>query len=72
MEAWLKSRPEIAQLYNMITFQMGTYLFVAVKARMAERESAKVLIDEVNAVQDALKVEFPAVRWVFFEPDDKG
>lgn len=72
MEAWLKVRPEIAELYNMISFQMGTYLFVAVKARMAERESAKVLIDQVNAVQDALKVEFPAVRWVFFEPDDKG
>ena len=35
---------------------MGAYLFVAVKARMAERESAKRLIDQVNAVQDALKV----------------
>ena len=72
MEEWLKTRPEIAELYNMISFQMGTYLFVAVKARMAERDSAKVLIDQVNAVQDALKVEFPDVRWVFFEPDDKG
>jgi len=72
METWLKARPEIADLYSMISFQMGTYLFVAVKARMAERESARVLIDQVNAVQDALKVEFPAVRWVFFEPDDKG
>ena len=72
MGAWLKVRPEIAELYNVISFQMGTYLFVAIKARMAERESAKVLIDQVNAVQDALKVEFPAVRWVFFEPDDKG
>lgn len=72
MEAWLKTRPEIAELYNMISFQMGSYLFVAVKARMAEGESAKILIDQVNAVQDALKVEFPAVRWVFFEPDDKA
>ena len=71
MEAWLKTRSEIAELYNVISFQMGTYLFVAVKARMAESESAKVLIDQVNAVQDALKAEFPAVRWVFFEPDDK-
>ena len=72
MEEWLKTRPEIAELYNMISFQMGTYLFVAVKARMAESNSAKVLIDQVYAVLDALKVEFPDVRWVFFEPDDKG
>jgi cation diffusion facilitator family transporter len=72
MEAWLKARPEITELYNMISFQMGSYLFVAVKARMTERESAKILIDQVNAVQDALKIEFPAVRWVFFEPDEKA
>lgn len=72
METWVTARPEVAELYSLITFQMGSYLFVAVKARMAERESAKVLIDQVNAVQDALKLEFPAVRWVFFEPDDKG
>lgn len=72
MNAWLKARPEVAELYNVISFQMGSYLFVAVKARMAERASVKGLIDQVNAVQDALKVEFPAVRWVFFEPDDKG
>jgi len=72
MEQWLKARAEIDELYNMISFQMGSYLFVAVKAKMAERESAKGLIDQVNAVQDALKLEFPDVRWVFFEPDDKG
>lgn len=72
MEAWLKARPEIAELYNTISFQMGSYLFVAVKARMSERDSAKILIDQINAVQDALKTEFPAVRWVFFEPDEKA
>ena len=72
MDIWLRGRPEIAELYSLITFQMGTYLFVAVKARMAERESARILIDQVNAVQDALKLAFPGVRWVFFEPDDKG
>ena len=71
MDRWLCSRPEIAELYNVISFQMGAYLFVAVKARMSEDVSAKGLIDQVNAVQDALKAEFPAVRWVFFEPDDK-
>ena len=45
---------------------------VAVKARMAEQQSASGLIDQINAVQDALKASFPDVRWVFFEPDDKG
>lgn len=71
IESWLIARPEIAQLYNQITFQMGSYLFVAVKARMREAESASRLVAEINAVQDALKESFPNVRWVFFEPDEK-
>ncbi|WP_205231110.1 cation diffusion facilitator family transporter [Azospira oryzae] len=72
MEQWLRQRPEVETLYNLISFQMGSYLFVAVKARMAEQQSASGLIDQINAVQDALKASFPDVRWVFFEPDDKG
>jgi alpha/beta superfamily hydrolase len=71
IEGWLTERPEIAQLYNLITFQMGSYLFVAVKARMRETQSASRLVAEINAVQDELKDVFPAVRWVFFEPDEK-
>lgn len=72
MEQWLQQRPEVDRLYNLISFQMGSYLFVAVKARMAEKASAAGLIGQVNTVQDALKAAFPEVRWVFFEPDDKG
>jgi hypothetical protein len=51
---------------------MGSYFFVAVKARMRETESASRLIAEINDVQDALKESFPNVRWVFFEPDEKA
>lgn len=71
MAVWLKARPEIAEIYNLITYQMGSYIFVAVKARMTGAASAKELIDAINAVQDGLKADFPEVRWVFFEPDDK-
>jgi hypothetical protein len=35
-------------------------------------DSASRLIAEINAVQDALKENFPNVRWVFFEPDEKN
>lgn len=71
LEEWLAARPEIAEIYNLISFQMGSYIFVAVKARMAESASAGQLIGAVNRVQDALKAAFPEARWVFFEPDDK-
>ena len=71
MAEWLSARPEIAELYNLITFQMGSYVFVAVKARMAEADSVPAMIDGINRVQDELKERFEEVRWVFFEPDDK-
>jgi cation diffusion facilitator family transporter len=69
--AWTAARDEIAEIYSLITFRMGSYMFVAIKARMREEVSAAKMIDDINAVQDALKIEFPAVRWVFFEPDRK-
>lgn len=71
LAAWLTARPEIGEVYSLITYQMGSYIIVAVKARMSEAESAKRLIDSINVVQDDLKVAFPEIRWVFFEPDDK-
>lgn len=71
MRRWLGERAEVAEIYNLITFQMGSYIFVAVKARMAETISARALVDAINRVQDGLKAQFPEIRWVFFEPDDK-
>lgn len=69
---WLGQRPEISTVYNVLTFQLGTYIFVAVKAKMQESDSAGKMIDDINRVQDDLKAAFPEVRWVFFEPDIKA
>jgi rubrerythrin len=71
IQALNEGRPEIAQLYNVITFQLGNYQFVAVKARMRESQSASRLVAAINTVQDELKVAFRDVHWVFFEPDEK-
>ena len=72
MRAWLTGRDEIAELYDLMSLQIGSYIFVAVKARMSEAQDAGRLVDDVNRVQDGLKAAFPEIRWVFFEPDDKG
>lgn len=71
IHAWFSARGEIAEIYSLITFRMGSYMIVAIKAKMRESVSARQLIDDINAVQDACKVAHPAVRWVFFEPDIK-
>ncbi|HEU4671187.1 MAG TPA: cation diffusion facilitator family transporter [Dyella sp.] len=66
---FLKSRPEVAEVLNLITLQMGPDVMVAVKAKMEPAASDRGLIDAINAVEAAMKAEFEEIRWSFFEPD---
>lgn len=66
---FLKSRPEVAEVLNLITLQMGPDVMVAVKARMEPASSDRSLIDAINVVEAAMKAEFGEIRWSFFEPD---
>ncbi|MGB3380985.1 MAG: cation diffusion facilitator family transporter [Rhodanobacter sp.] len=65
--AFLTDRPEVADVLNLITLQMGADVMVAVKARMQPTAN---LIDAINTVEAAMKAQFVDVRWSFFEPDN--
>jgi hypothetical protein len=39
---------------------------------MKETGSAIAMVDDINRVEAELRIAFPAVRWCFFEPDDKN
>jgi divalent metal cation (Fe/Co/Zn/Cd) transporter len=66
---FLSGQPEIAEVYKLITLQLGMELMVSVKARMQEMTSALSLIEDINRIETGLKTTFPQIRWVFFEPD---
>jgi cation diffusion facilitator family transporter len=66
---WLEARPEVARVFHLITLQLGLEQMVAVKARMRETDTAGRLITDINRVERELRVAFPRVRWIFFEPD---
>jgi cation diffusion facilitator family transporter len=67
----LTSRPEIAEVFHLITLQLGGGILLAVKARMRESQDASRLIDDVNRVEADLRIAFPQIQWLFFEPDDR-
>jgi len=69
LHGFLTRRPEIAQVYSLITLQLGLELMVSAKVRMQETGTALQLIEDINRVELALRENFPQVRWVFFEPD---
>ncbi len=66
---FLSARSEIAEVYSLLTLQMGEGIMLAIKARMKETGGATAMIDDINRVEADLRIAFPAVRWCFFEPD---
>lgn len=71
IRAFITERPEVAQVYNVLSQQLGNDIMLAVKARMTPQGSENGLIEAINRVEAALRVEFKQVRWIFFEPDLK-
>ncbi|MEO8385557.1 MAG: cation diffusion facilitator family transporter [Betaproteobacteria bacterium] len=69
MKKHLSEAPEIIELYNLLTQQLGSEIMVAVKARMQPQGSEAKLIEAINRVEAGFKAAFPQVRWIFFEPD---
>ncbi|MBI3528107.1 MAG: cation diffusion facilitator family transporter [Betaproteobacteria bacterium] len=72
IRVFLAARSEVAEVYNLLTLQMGEGILLAVKARMRETASATAMVDAINRVEADLRIAFPAVRWCFFEPDNKN
>jgi cation diffusion facilitator family transporter len=71
IRAFLAGRPEIRQLFSLITMQLGNDIMVAVQAEMTEpQRSLADNIAIINEIEAALKAAFPDVKWSFFEPDD--
>ena len=69
MRTHLAAQPQVAQLYSLITQQLGSEIMLAVKARMQPQASDVALIEAINAVERDLRNAFPQLRWIFFEPD---
>ena len=69
LRAHIEAQPEVAQVYSLITQQLGGDIMVAVKARMRPLGSDVALIEAINAVEARMRAEFAQVRWIFFEPD---
>jgi cation diffusion facilitator family transporter len=67
---FLEGRPEIIQVFNVITLQLGPDVMVAVQADLGPDLRASELVQRINAIEVDLRRAFPEVKWSFFEPDD--
>jgi cation diffusion facilitator family transporter len=70
---FLEQRPELGEVFNLITLQLGNDVMVAVQAAPAEMTAGTAEnITRVNTVEAALRARFPDVKWCFFEMDDSA
>jgi cation diffusion facilitator family transporter len=72
IRAWLEARPEVVEVFNVITLQLGPDVLVAVKARLAADLRFDAMVPAINALEAELERTFPDVKWTFFEPDDSA
>ena len=69
MRSFLESRTEVAEIFRVLTLQLGPEQMVAVKARMAPGMDRAAMVAAINAVERDFRTQFPSVAWLFFEPD---
>jgi cation diffusion facilitator family transporter len=69
MREFFDERPEIEEVFSLLTMQFGPDAMVAVKARMVPTGSEQGLIDTINKVERDFRSHFQMTSWLFFEPD---
>jgi cation diffusion facilitator family transporter len=66
---FVESDESVVELLSSVTQQMGNDVMLAIKARMKPCDSGRELVKNINDCEKRIKVNFPTVKWIFFEPD---
>ncbi|MCX7632219.1 MAG: cation diffusion facilitator family transporter [Turneriella sp.] len=58
------------EVLRLITQHYGKDIVLAIKAKFRRwPKGARELVDAINVIEKSIRAEFPAVRFIFFEPD---
>ncbi len=61
--------PDIIEIFNVITLQVGPQIMLAAKLRMTPGLPLNEAIAHINALERRLREEVPDLGWLFMEPD---
>lgn len=61
--------PEILEVFNVITIQIGPDVMLAAKIRLQASLDAAQASLAINRLERDVKLEFPEIKWCFVEPD---
>lgn len=63
--------PDIEEVLNTITFQVGPKIMLAAKIRMRSGMTIDEAVEHINALERTLREAVPALGWCFVEPDSR-
>ena len=69
LRAEVAADPDIDELLNAITMQMGPQVMLAIKVRMRAGLTLDAAVASLNVLEKRIKAKFPEVAWCFVEPD---
>lgn len=69
MDTWLKTRPEIRCVVSLVVLKWADDLVIAVQAELKVEGSASDLVRTIDRIENELRSQFPAARWIYFEPE---
>jgi cation diffusion facilitator family transporter len=69
IEAEITGDHAIAQVFNVITIQVGSQVMVAAKLRLHEGLALSEACERINRLEERLKARIPEIGWCFMEPD---
>jgi len=69
LRAEVAANPDIEELLNAITMQLGPDVMLALKIRMRAGLTLDAAVEAINELEKRIKTKFPEVAWCFVEPD---
>jgi len=67
----IKKNSNINEVYNLITMQFGPYIMLSGKIRLKSNLTIEEACLVINAIEQAVKMGHPEIKWTFIEPDVK-
>lgn len=65
----IKSDERIANVFHIITVQIGPYIMLAAKIKLKGTRDTQSACQAINALERSLKQRIPDIKWSFIEPD---
>ncbi len=69
IQEFLANHPNVEKIISIKTMQMGDEVLLSVQAHMHDTDTTAQLVENINALEKAVKQNFPEVRWSFFEAE---